>query len=151
MIDALFESLTMWHWLGLGVILVIIDITAGTSFFFLWLGVCAGTVALVLSVIPDLSWNVQVIIFAVESLACMVFWYAYLSKHPTISDKPRLNRRSEQYIGRSFTLKEPIEHGHGKIRVDDSSWKVEGPDLPAGAKIKIVDANGVVLIVEEMK
>jgi hypothetical protein len=38
------------------------------------------------------------------------------------SDQPKLNRRGEQYVGRTFTLEEPIVNGHGKIRVDDSTW-----------------------------
>ena len=45
-------------------------------------------------------------------------------------------------------MSEPIVNGRGRIVVDDSSWKVEGPDLPAGATIEVVSADGVVLAVE---
>ncbi|MDF1530326.1 MAG: NfeD family protein, partial [Sedimenticola sp.] len=69
----------------------------------------------------------------------------YLVKNPTKSDQPRLNRRGEQYIGRIFTLSEPMVNGQGKIKVDDSIWKISGADCPAGARVKVVDVDGVVL------
>ena len=69
-------------------------------------------------------------------------------RHPTETDQPRLNRRGEQYIGRTFTLDEPIVNGLGKIRVDDSTWKIEGGDCAAGTRITVVGVDGVVLKVE---
>ena len=77
-----------------------------------------------------------------------VGWRAYLHRHPTETDKPTLNRRSQQYVGRTFTLEEAIVNGQGKIHVDDSTWKIEGEDLPAGTKVKVTGADGTVLKVE---
>ena len=74
----------------------------------------------------------------------------YIKKKPFESDKPNLNRRGAQYVGRTFTLSEPITNGFGKIRVDDSTWKVEGSDSPAGAQIRVVGVDGVVLKVERV-
>jgi membrane protein implicated in regulation of membrane protease activity len=59
-----------------------------------------------------------------------------------------LNRRAEQYVGRVFTLSEPIVNGTGKIRVDDSSWKVSGADCDANTKVKVISVDGTVLKVE---
>jgi membrane protein implicated in regulation of membrane protease activity len=59
-----------------------------------------------------------------------------------------LNRRGNQYIGRIFSLSEPIINGVGKVTVDDSTWKVKGPDLPAGTHIKVLGVEGVVFEVE---
>ena len=61
------------------------------------------------------------------------------------TDQPTLNRRGEQYIGRTFTLDEPIINGLGKIRVDDSTWKIEGEDCASGTRIKVVGAEGTLL------
>lgn len=47
-----------------------------------------------------------------------------------------LNRRHDALIGRVFTLDEPIVQGAGRVRVDDSTWRVTGPDRPAGTKAK---------------
>jgi inner membrane protein len=43
---------------------------------------------------------------------------------------------------------EPIEGGRGKVRVGDTIWPAEGPDLPAGSHVRVTAANGTVLQVE---
>lgn len=143
------ENLNLWHWLGTGLSLVIFEMLLGTNFFLLWIGISAVTVGIIMLVFPSLSWEIQFIIFALQSLACLVFWNLHLKKTPNISDEPRLNRRSEQYIGRSVTLNQPIVNGRGKIHIDDSFWRIEGEDLPAGTVVKIISVSGVVLQVEK--
>jgi len=71
-----------------------------------------------------------------------------IKRYPIRTDEPRLNRRGEQYIGRVFTLEEPIVNRHGKIRVDDSTWKIEGDDCRPGTNVRVVGVDGVVLKVE---
>ncbi|MEO0810690.1 MAG: NfeD family protein [Pseudomonadota bacterium] len=41
--------------------------------------------------------------------------------------------------------------GRGRARVADGLWSVEGPDTPAGVKVKIVGVKGTVLLVEEIR
>ena len=69
----------------------------------------------------------------------------FLRTTPIQTDRPLLNQRAAQYVGRVFTLAEPIVNGRGKIRVDDSTWRVEGDDCPVGARVRVTDAEGVVL------
>jgi membrane protein implicated in regulation of membrane protease activity len=64
------------------------------------------------------------------------------------SDHPVLNRRGEQYVGRQFTLEQPIVNGRGSVKVDDTVWRVAGPDLPAGARFTVRGADGATLLVE---
>ena len=59
-----------------------------------------------------------------------------------------LNRRSDALVGRVFTLDKPIMDGSGTVRVDDTVWRVSGPDCPAGSKVKVVRADGASLMVE---
>ena len=144
------SNLNQWHWFGLAVSLVILEVLLGASFFLLWLGLSAGVIALVLIIYPSLMWEYQLTLFSLLSFGSMIFWHIHLKHNPPETDKPRLNRRSEQYIGRIVTLKEPIENGRGKVNIDDSSWRVEGPDLPEGSQVRVVNVNGVVLQVEEI-
>jgi hypothetical protein len=51
-------------------------------------------------------------------------------------------------VGRDFTLDTPIVNGQGKIRVDDSTWKIRGKDCGAGSLVTVVGVDGVVLQVE---
>jgi len=72
----------------------------------------------------------------------------HYKNNPLVSDEPLLNRRGEQYVGRVITLQEPIVDGQGKVKVDDSTWKIEGEDCAVGTKVKIVSVNNVVFKVE---
>lgn len=145
------EILNMWHWLGLGIVLIMLDILLGTSFFLLWQGVCAGVIATILAIFPSVGWKSQLTLFTILSVGSLCFWKVYLKKYPTQTDKPRLNRRNEQYIGRVFTLEEDIVNGRGKVRVDDSTWRIDGPDLSKGTKITVTRVSGTLLHVEELK
>lgn len=77
-----------------------------------------------------------------------MLWRLYYKKKPIQTDEPFLNRRGEQYIGRIITLKEPIVDGQGKVQIDDSTWKIEGDDCPAGVKIRIASVSNVIFKVE---
>lgn len=70
--------------------------------------------------------------------------------HPSVlkTDQPDLNRRSVQLVGRVGVVEEAIAHGHGRVRIGDTLWLVEGPDAPAGAQVRVKAAEGAVLQVE---
>lgn len=141
------EDVTFWHWWVLGVTLIILEVFAPGAIF-LWLGVAAAVVGLILWIIPSISWEWQLLIFSAISVLSIVLWRRYLKDHPTETDLPRLNRRGEQYVGRTFTLDEPMENGMGKIRVDDTTWKISGNDCGGGTKVKVTGVDGVLLTVE---
>lgn len=136
-----------WHWWILAVALVIIEILL-PSFFALWLAIAAALTGLVLLLFPALGWEWQLLIFALFAVVSMIAWRRFYQKHPIKTDEPLLNRRGEGYVGRELTLSQPIVDGIGKIRLDDSTWKVQGPDCPAGTKVKIIALDNVVFTVE---
>ena len=72
--------------------------------------------------------------------------------HPAISksDQPDLNRPAVQLVGRVLVVAEAIEGGRGKVRVGDTLWPAEGPDVPAGGEARVISANATVLIVERV-
>ncbi|MFZ1325748.1 MAG: NfeD family protein [Candidatus Contendobacter sp.] len=134
-----------WNWWVLGVVLMAIE-SIVPGFFFLWMGVAALLVGVVLTVLPGLEWTYQVLLFAVLSVGSLVGWRLRLQRHPTPTADPLLNRRGHQYVGRAFTLDEPTLNGYGKIRVDDSTWKVRvAQDYPAGTRLRIIGVDGVLL------
>jgi membrane protein implicated in regulation of membrane protease activity len=70
--------------------------------------------------------------------------------HPAISksDEPDLNRPAAQLVGRVLVVAEAIEAGRGKVRVGDTLWPAEGPDVPAGSDVRVIAAKATVLVVE---
>ena len=140
----LLAGIEFWHWWVAAIGLIVVE-TLAPGAIFLWLGVSAAVVGAILLAAPELSWEYQLLIFAVLSVGSVIGWRAYHKRHPTETDLPNLNRRGEQYVGRLITLDDPIVNRVGKVRLDDTSWKVEGDDLPAGARIEVVGVDGVVL------
>ena len=142
-----FDQIVFWHWWILAGLLLILELTA-PAFFFLWLGIAAGAVGLILLVFPSIDIETQLILFAITSIVAVLAWRRYREARPVTTDQPNLNRRGQQYIGRVFSLTSPITNGVGKVTVDDSTWKVKGPDLPEGTHIKVTGVDGVVFKVE---
>ena len=138
------EQLTYWHWWILAAVLIIFEVFAPGAFF-LWLGIAAAAVGGLVYLFPTLAWEYQLLLFSVLSVVSIIIWRRFFRTKPADTDQPALNRRGEQYIGRTFTLKEPIVDGIGKIRVDDSSWKVRGEDCPAGTQVEVTGVDGTIL------
>ncbi len=136
-----------WHWWIFAVVLLIIEIVA-PAFFALWMAIAAFVTGMTLYFMPELSLELQFVIFALLSVVSIVLWRNYYVKNPIKTDEPLLNRRGEQYIGRVITLTSPIVDGIGKVSVDDSTWKVRGEDCSIGTKVKIISVDNVVFNVE---
>lgn len=151
MMIALLQTIafTCWFWFGLAALFVIFDVILGASFFLLWIGLIAATIGVLMLFIPILLWEHQLLMFSLGALGSVVFWRAYLKKNPGKTDRPTLNRRAEQYLGRTFVLSEAIVNGRGKVEVDDSTWRVEGAELPLGTRVKVVGVDGVILKVKK--
>jgi len=149
--ESIFIHMEFWHWLTIAAVFIILEILS-PGVFFLWLGIASAGVGILMSFIPGLSWQAQFMIFACFSIISIVLWILFRKQFP--ADEPavsHLNRRAEQYIGRTFTLMEPIVNGTGKIKVDDSTWRVKGEDMPVGTQVKAIGVDGIVFEVEMIK
>jgi inner membrane protein len=145
--DAL-ASLGAWAWIILGIILFGLELLA-PGVFFIWLGLAAVATGL-LGAAFDLPWQASSLAFAALSVAAVISGRALA--RPSSKPDTRatlLNQRGQALVGRIFTLEAPIKDGEGRIRVDDSSWRVSGPDRLAGAKIRVVRVEGSTLVVED--
>ena len=145
----LLALLEYWHWLVFALILVILEVFS-PGVFLLWIGIGAGITGGLLWLEPELTWQWQLVAFAIFSMVAIILARRFLMSHPIQSDQPLLNRRGEQYVGRTFTLEQPVVNGMGKIRVDDSTWKIEGQDCPEGSRVRVTGVDGVVLRVEQL-
>jgi len=140
-----------WHWWIAAALLAILEmVMPGTMLIFF--AAAAAVVGLVALVLPGLGWQVQFVAFGLLSVGGIFAWRKYRATHPGEldgGDQPMLNKRAAQYIGRTVTVVEPIVNGSGKAQVDDTIWRVIGPDLPVGAVVKVTKADGGFLTVEK--
>lgn len=142
MIASIVAELGPWNWMLLGFILLCLEIFA-PGVFLLWIGIAAlivGSASLLLWDAAFWTWQVQVLVFLVLALASAYVGKKIVRDRETASDQPLLNKRGAQMIGRTATLAEPIKEGRGRIKLGDTTWRVSGPDLPAGAQVRVIGA-----------
>ena len=146
-----FANAEYWHWLVFGLVLLILEMFAPGAIL-LWLGIAAlvvGTLLLFLGQHFSPEW--QWIVFAVFSVVSILLWRGYSKKRQKEQpeEEGSLNQRGKSLIGQTFTLATAIEDGVGKAKVGDTYWRVTGPDLPQGDKVKVVGFEGATLKVEK--
>ena len=139
-------ALGPWSWIIAGAVLLALELAVPGAFM-MWLGLAAVAVG-ALTLLIDWSWQAQGIAFAVFAIASVPLWRRFVREVEQPSEAPFLNRRSEALVGRIFTLEKPLIDGVGTVRIDDTVWRVSGPDLPAGSRVRVARADGASLAVE---
>jgi len=100
--------------------------------------------------VPGVSVLVQVAVFVVLSFVSIQVYRTWFRSREPRSDQPVLNRRAAALIGRVVPLERAIVNGQGRVQIADAYWDVTGPDLPAGATVRIVAADGMTLKVQQV-
>ena len=139
----LFVTYGPWAWIVTGLVLLALELVVPGGYF-LWLGT-AGIVTGLLAFIPGITWPWQVTIFGVLAIAIVVGWTLVTRNRKGTTDNPFLNRRADRFVGHEGVIDEPIKDGFGRLTLDDTIWRIAGPDLAAGEKVRVVGADGAVL------
>lgn len=141
-----FEGIAYWHWWIAALLFLMLE-TFVPGAVFLWMGVSAAVVGLLALLLPALGWQIEFVVFGVLAVVALFAWRRFRPQK-IAADQPTLNRRGHSYVGREFTLSEPIVNGVGVLRVDDSQWRINGADAPAGTQVRVVAVDGTTLRVE---
>lgn len=139
----------MWNWFAFSLALIILDLIIGANFALLCFGVASGGVGLLLAMKLPISWPWQVSLFAILSLLSFGLWYIVINKHRKPPEANDLNMGYQKHIGHIYTVITPIKDGEGKVRIGSSPWRVIGPDLPKGAKVKVISVHESTFVVKE--
>jgi membrane protein implicated in regulation of membrane protease activity len=116
--------------------------------FMLWLGLAAAVVFVVVLLVPGIPVLAQVTAFVVLSFVAIQVYRRWFRKREKPSDQPALNRRTAALVGRVVPLERGIVDGRGRVQIADAFWEVSGPQLPAGAQVRVTGADGMTLTVE---
>jgi len=140
-------KIVFWYWWVLSAILLVFEmLLPGVVFLFLAIGAAAAGFALL--VVADLSLEMQLALFAVLSVASAIGLRPTLRRLQHRSTEPNLNARGQALVGKIVVLDQPILAGRGRVTLGDGSWIVTGPDMVAGAKVRVAAVNGTELRVE---
>lgn len=137
----------VFAWLTAALLLVGAEVLIPGAFM-VWLGVAAAAVFVIVWLIPGIPFLGQAILFVVLGFIAILISRKWYGKQPVETDQPALNRRTAQLVGRVVALERGIQRGSGRVQIADAYWEVTGPDLPTGASVRIVGAEGMTLRVE---
>lgn len=148
LIQTAVDFLGPWSWWVLGLVLFGLEILAPGTFF-LWFGISAivvGTISLFFA----WGWEAQAVVFVVLAVVALVVSRMMLKGRGAPEDDSdlKLNQRGTRLVGRTYILTEPLVGGSGRLHIDDTLWRITGPDLPAGTSVRIASADGALLTVE---
>jgi hypothetical protein len=139
--------LGVWFWWVVAGLLLMFELTA-PGVFFIWLAIPAAVVGL-LDLAFNMGWQMELLVFAALSLVSVFAGRNWLKKRDVFeSDRPNLNQRMFDFVGRSYVLDEAIAEGRGRLTIDSTIWEVRGPDAPKGTRVKITGVDGLRLTVE---
>jgi len=145
-ITTFFVELGYWNWIIAAFALAALEVVV-PGVHFLWFGVAALVVGFITALF-GFAWQWQLILFGVLAVLTVVAVTKWARGDKLGRDAPDLNNRGRQYIGRTLIVEQALVDGRGKVRVEDTMWTAEGPDLPAGASVKVTGVKGIVLVVE---
>ncbi|MDF1821022.1 MAG: NfeD family protein [Alcanivoracaceae bacterium] len=149
MIEWLYD-LDFHHWILLGLLLLVIEVFIGGGFF-MWIGFSAVALGLLVLMGPlvgiHLSWQWQLSLFGLGALLALYAWRRYV-RDPVSAEGAGLNRRGADLVGKVTTLKTDLRNGQGYVSVYDTRWRVTGPDLDAGTRVRLVSMDDMTFTVE---
>ena len=137
----------VFSWAAVALLLFAAEALAPGAFM-LWLGFAAVVVFIAVLLLPGIPLLAQVAAFIVLSFVSIQLYRKWFRGNEPKSDQPALNRRTAALIGRVVRLERAIVDGHGRVQIADAFWDVSGPELPAGASVRIVGADAMTLQVE---
>ena len=145
--QGIFDNLQFWHWWVFAIVLIILEIFSPGAFF-MWMGAAAGASGLALLAMPEISWQIQFVIFAVTSIVAILLGKTFFNRKSANTDDPTLSTLETELTGNIYIVEKPIVNGSGRIKVGESTWKAQGPDCDVGSSVKVIGVEGAVLVVE---
>ena len=129
------EPLPYWVWLVAGLALCAAE-TVVPGAFLIWIG-AAGLILGAIDFLLPLPLAVQTLGFAALAAGLALVGRRVYGSIDSVGPSLPASRAARVDRTRVF-LEGAIEHGFGRIRVDDSVWRVAGQDLPEGVKVRVV-------------
>lgn len=135
-----------WGWLVFAALLGVAEVLI-PGVFLIWVALAAAVTGLVALAFP-ISVPLQLLLFAGLCLVSVWGGRRWYTANPVDSQDPLLNDRTARLVGEIVTVVEPIDNGHGRVKVGDSVWSCRGPDAPVGTRVRVIGADASELKVE---
>lgn len=144
-------ELLYWHWLVLGMILIMSEIFI-PSFTIVWFGLAALAVGGLLGLVPDVSLTMQLLLWAIFSALLTTFWFLVMK--PRMLDRTRAGMSREALMGETGqVIRTPEGDRRGVVRfskplLGDDEWSfICDEPVQLGDRVQIRDVSGNTLVV----
>ena len=146
---SLFTVVTPWHWLGLALVLLGIELMIGT-FDLLWVSAAAfvtGLFSMLNLPAPFDGWQAEAIFFALASIGLIIIGRVFLGDWKNKkTDSPNLNKRSQSLIGKMAVAEGDFVGGEGRVKLGDTTWMATSAEtILAGAQVRVESVDGSIL------
>jgi len=136
-----------WAWAILAAVVGIAELHLAGSYL-IWVALGAAITAAADAAF-DLTFAWQIIVFAAASCAsCVMGYFVYRAFARQRTGGAALNQRDLMVTGAKGVVCDPLRNGRGKVRLGDSVWLAEGPDLAEGTPVTVKSVRGTTLVVE---
>ena len=127
-----------WGWMIAGAVIAALEILL-PGIFLMWIGLGAFAVGVVLTRYPELPLAWQMLVFAVSMVSSLGIGF-WIQRRSGRSRKSKfLNRELKAMIGQRYVAIAPFTVGHGRIKVQDSSYAaVSDESIEAGEVVEVV-------------
>jgi membrane protein implicated in regulation of membrane protease activity len=146
------SGLTVWHWLGLGIVLISIEVAVGT-FDLLWVAAGAFLTALFALIIPPPmgGWEGQLTFFGLVAIAFVISGRTlFRGLRSRSTSHPNLNDRLANMAGQRGEASTSFDQGRGKVKIGDTVWLAKQSDdtvIVEGDNIVVTGSESGVLLI----
>jgi len=136
----------VWAWAVLGIVLLAVEILVAGSLFALWFGIAGFCVAGLLWLLPDTSYAVQFLVFAVLSLSSLAIWRRFYKKSETHYRVGQAQGEEIGRVGEVVAATGPAQAGSIRFAqglMGSREWVAFSDEpIEAGAQARVVAVEG---------
>ena len=143
----IFTSLTPYHWIALGLILLMAEML-GAAGFLLGAAAAAFGMAVFSWLLPETSVFMQLVAYAAGATVLTLVYFQLFRDGQREPARPLLNKRARRLVGHQFHLEDDLQLGSTKVQIGDTMWTIES-DTPIakGTLVEVIDTNRMSLVV----
>ena len=139
-------------WFLVGIVLLVLEFELpGLIVFFFGVG---AIIVAILCLIFKLSIDMQLIIFIVASLACLIVLRKWLKGifYGHVKAKQDIKKEMNDFVGERAVVKEKITAGlGGKVKLHGTNWEAEADEeIEAGEIVEIIGKENITLKVKKI-
>ncbi len=143
------NSLSPWI-LAIGSVVIAIAELLTPGYYLIWIA-AGGAITALASFAFDLSLSGQISLFIVScALSCVCGYFIYQRLINSGEGNAPLNQRNLEMVGKKGVVTQALENGHGKVKLGDSVWLAEGPNLEIGTPVVVTAMRGTVVLVSKL-